>query len=56
MASGVNSSMPHAVSTLKKVEVGDFITMDYGCVYEGYCSDMTRTIVLGKASDKQGNI
>lgn len=56
VASGVNSSMPHAVPTLKKVEVGDFITMDYGCVYEGYCSDMTRTIVLGKASDKQKEI
>lgn len=56
VASGVNSSMPHAVPTLKKIENGDFITMDYGCVYEGYCSDMTRTIVVGKASDKQKEI
>ncbi len=53
VASGVNSSMPHAVPSSKKVEVGDFLTMDFGCVYEGYCSDMTRTIVIGKASDKQ---
>lgn len=56
VASGVNSSMPHAVPTQKKVEAGDFLTMDFGCVYEGYCSDMTRTIVIGKASDKQKEI
>lgn len=56
VASGINSSMPHAVPSLKKIEEGDFLTMDYGCVYEGYCSDMTRTIVVGKASDKQKEI
>ncbi len=56
VASGINSSMPHAVPSMKKVEQGDFLTMDFGCVYEGYCSDMTRTIVVGKASDKQKEI
>lgn len=56
VASGVNSAMPHAVPTGKKVEAGDFLTMDFGCVYEGYCSDMTRTIVIGKASQKQKEI
>ncbi|HWT75906.1 MAG TPA: aminopeptidase P family protein [Mobilitalea sp.] len=56
IASGINSSMPHAVPTHKKVEMGDFLTMDFGCVYEGYCSDMTRTIVIGKASEKQKEI
>ena len=56
VASGINSSMPHAVPTHKKIELGDFLTMDFGCVYEGYCSDMTRTVVLGKASDKQKEI
>lgn len=56
VASGVNSSMPHAVPSHKKIEVGDFLTMDFGCVYEGYCSDMTRTIVIGKASDKQKEV
>lgn len=56
VASGINSSMPHAVPTNKKIEVGDFLTMDFGCVYNGYCSDMTRTIVIGKASDKQKEI
>ncbi|HHX12832.1 MAG TPA: aminopeptidase P family protein [Clostridiales bacterium] len=56
VASGVNSSMPHAVPSHKKVEMGDFLTMDFGCVYNGYCSDMTRTIVIGKASDKQKEV
>ncbi len=56
VASGVNSSMPHAVPTSKKLEAGDFLTMDFGCVYEGYCSDMTRTIVIGKASQKQREV
>ncbi|HKL80478.1 MAG TPA: aminopeptidase P family protein [Mobilitalea sp.] len=56
VASGINSAMPHAVPTMKKLEQGDFLTMDFGCVYEGYCSDMTRTIVIGKASDKQKEI
>ena len=56
VASGINSSMPHAVPSHKKIEKGDFLTMDFGCVYNGYCSDMTRTIVIGKASDKQKEI
>ncbi len=56
VASGVNSSMPHAVPTVKKIEKGDFLTMDFGCIYEGYCSDMTRTIVIGKASEKQKEV
>jgi Xaa-Pro aminopeptidase len=56
VASGINSSMPHAVPSHKKIEVGDFLTMDFGCIYEGYCSDMTRTVVIGKASDKQKEV
>jgi len=56
VASGINSSMPHAVPTNKKIENGDFLTMDFGCVYQGYCSDMTRTIVVGKASEEQKKI
>jgi Xaa-Pro aminopeptidase len=56
VASGINSSMPHAVPTQKKIEKGDFLTMDFGCVYEGYCSDMTRTIVIGKADAKQKEV
>ena len=56
VASGKNSSLPHAVPTGKQIEVGDFVTMDFGCTYDGYCSDMTRTVVVGKASDKQRHI
>lgn len=56
VASGINSSKPHAVPSRKKIENGDFVTMDFGCIYEGYCSDMTRTVVVGKASDEQKKI
>ncbi|GHV06881.1 putative peptidase YqhT [Clostridia bacterium] len=52
VASGPNSSMPHAVPGDRKIAVGDFITMDFGCVCEGYCSDMTRTVALGRATDE----
>ncbi len=55
-ASGTNSSLPHAVPTHKPLSSGDFLTLDFGCVYEGYCSDMTRTVVIGKASEKQKEI
>lgn len=48
VASGPNSSMPHAVPTDRKIEYGDVITIDMGCKYNGYCSDMTRTIFVGE--------
>lgn len=46
VASGKNSSIPHAVPTDKIIESGDIITIDFGCIYKGYCSDMTRTIFV----------
>ncbi len=52
VASGPNSSMPHAVPTDRKIEYGDVITIDMGCKYNGYCSDMTRTIFVGKIDDE----
>lgn len=55
-ASGLNSAKPHAVPGRKVIEKGDFLTMDFGCMYEGYCSDMTRTVVVGKANAKQKEI
>ena len=56
IASGLNSSMPHAVPGNRVLENGDFVTMDFGCMVEGYCSDMTRTVVLGRADDRQKEI
>ncbi|HHT97266.1 MAG TPA: aminopeptidase P family protein [Clostridiales bacterium] len=56
VASGTNSSMPHAIPGNKKLANGDFLTLDFGCIYNGYCSDMTRTIVIGRASQKQKEI
>jgi Xaa-Pro aminopeptidase len=51
VASGVNSSKPHAVPTEKQIEFGDIITIDMGCKYNGYCSDMTRTIFIGEINE-----
>jgi Xaa-Pro aminopeptidase len=56
VASGVRSSMPHGAPTDKRVEKGEFITMDFGCMVEGYCSDMTRTVHLGPASEEDRNV
>ncbi|WMJ23670.1 aminopeptidase P family protein [Paludicola sp. MB14-C6] len=56
VVSGTNSSLPHGVPSVKKVENGDFITMDFGAAYNGYCSDMTRTVALGKISDEQKKV
>lgn len=51
VASGPNGSLPHAVPGERKVRQGDLITLDFGARYQGYCSDMTRTLALGEPSD-----
>lgn len=56
IASGVNTSKPHAHPTDKVIEVGDAITMDFGARYHGYCSDMTRTVFLGDPSEEMRKI
>ena len=56
VASGKRSSLPHGVASDKIIEKGDFVTLDFGCVYKGYCSDMTRTIVVGNPTEKQKEI
>lgn len=51
--SGKNSSKPHGVPSDKKIEKGDFITMDFGAVVDFYHSDMTRTVAVSEVSSKQ---
>ena len=53
VVSGENSSLPHGTPTDRVLQNGDFITMDFGARYNGYCADMTRTVALGGVSDKQ---
>ena len=53
VVSGKNSSLPHGVPTDKKIEKGDFVTMDFGGIVGGYCSDMTRTVAIGTVTDEQ---
>jgi Xaa-Pro aminopeptidase len=52
VASGKRSSMPHGVASDKKLEPGDTITLDYGALYNGYCSDITRTVFLGNPDEE----
>ena len=52
VASGVRSALPHGVATDKIIEQGDFVTLDFGALYNGYISDITRTIAVGKPSEK----
>ena len=54
--SGKNSSLPHGVPSEAKLTKNSFLTMDYGAKYAGYCSDMTRTVVLGKADEEMKRI
>ncbi len=56
VASGPNSAMPHARPTARKLRKGDLVTFDLGAQWKGYSADMTRTIVIGKASKKQKDI
>ena len=56
VASGSRSALPHGVASEKNIEKGDLVTMDFGCIYNGYCSDMTRTVVIGKPTPKQREV
>ncbi len=56
VASGVRGALPHGVATDKKIAKGELVTVDFGCVYNGYSSDMTRTFAVGDISDELGRI
>ncbi len=53
VSSGPRSALPHARASTRALRTGDFLLMDFGAVFEGYCSDITRTVVVGKASEAQ---
>ena len=56
VVSGPNGSLPHGIPSDKPVEKGEFITMDFGCKYGGYCSDMTRTVALGEPTGERKKV
>ncbi|WP_287450188.1 M24 family metallopeptidase, partial [Sellimonas sp.] len=56
LISGARTSLLHGIPSSKSIEYGDLVLMDYGCQYNGYLSDMTRTVVVGKASEEQKKV
>ncbi len=56
VVTGAKSSMPHGVPGDERLKAGDFVTMDFGCVKDGYCSDMTRTVAIGSATEEMKNV
>lgn len=56
VASGIRSALPHGVATDKVIETGDMVTMDFGALYQGYISDITRTVAVGEPSEKMKEV
>ena len=56
VVSGPNTSLPHGVAGSRVITEGDFVTMDFGASYMGYCSDMTRTVAVGFATEEMKKI
>ncbi len=56
VVSGPNTSLPHGVAGDRIIQNGDFVTMDFGVLYGGYCSDMTRTVAVGFATDEMKKV
>ena len=56
VVTGEKSSMPHGVPGDKVIKKGDFLTMDFGCILGGYCSDMTRTVAIGKVTKEMRKV
>jgi Xaa-Pro aminopeptidase len=56
VASGERAALPHARTSTRAIKVGDFVLLDFGAEHKGYCSDITRTLVLGRATDEQREV
>ncbi len=56
VASGERSAMPHGVASTRLIGSGEFVTLDFGAYYKGYCSDLTRTVFVGEPTDKHREI
>ena len=56
VVSGPNTSLPHGVACERVIQEGDFVTMDFGASYMGYCSDMTRTVAVGFATEEMKTV
>ena len=56
VVAGAKGSMPHGVPGDELICEGDFVTMDFGCIKNGYCSDMTRTVAVGSVTDEMKNV
>ena len=56
VVSGPNTSMPHGVAGERIIQKGDFVTMDFGALYQGYCADMTRTVAVGYATEEMEKV
>ena len=56
VVAGPNGSLPHGIPGDRPIQSGDFVTMDFGCIYGGYCSDMTRTVALGQPTQEMEEV
>ena len=56
VVSGPNTSLPHGVAGERVIREGDFVTLDFGALYQGYCADMTRTVALGFATEEMEKV
>jgi len=56
LASGPRSALPHGRATDRTMREGELVTLDFGAMWQGYCSDCTRTVVLGNADERQRHV
>ena len=56
VASGERSALPHGIASDRVLQINEFVKLDFGAYYKGYCSDFTRTVMLGKPTDKHKEI